>query len=83
MPRFNKNEWINYGRWVQPVLSGCFWSPWNTVKSVKTTFSNVRFNSMLFLDGNSLTKMTDKEAMKNAIKEMDNNNHIKEFIKKS
>ena len=79
---FNKNDWINYGRWVQPTLSGCFWSHWNIAPSVKASFPDVYFHPCLFIDGNTLIHIRDKQAMLNKIAEMDKSKQVEAFIER-
>lgn len=80
--KFNKNDWINYGRWVQPALSGCFWSPWNIASSVKAAFPGLSFHSCLFIDGNTLIHVSDKQKMLDKIAEIDKSKTIEVFIEK-
>ncbi len=81
MVSFRKSDWVNYGRWVQPTLSGCFWPPWSTTASVKKAVPNVFLHTILFLDGNTLVRAQDQQALRSTIHEMNQNNSIKAFIR--
>ncbi len=77
--KFNQKDWINYGRWVQPPLPGCFWCHWHEKKSTKE-ITNHAFGPLLFLDGYALIRKSDKERARKIVLEICQNNRIKEFI---
>src|SRR3990167_4385921 len=63
---FCKKDWINYGRWVQPPLSGCFWCYWSDNQAVKKLFQR-KFHPIIFLDGNTLMHTADRDAIRGYI----------------
>ncbi|MFA5023552.1 MAG: PEP-utilizing enzyme [Patescibacteria group bacterium] len=80
-PNFNKKDWLNFGRWVQPTISGCFWCHWHETKSVKE-LSNLRFNEIIFLDGQMFSQKQDQEKIKKFISKICRANQIPAFINK-
>ena len=79
---FCKKDWINYGRWVQPPLSGCFWCYWSDNQAVKKLFQR-KFHPIIFLDGNTLMHATDRDAIRKIIFDAcKNNNATISFLEK-
>lgn len=76
---YKKEKWINYGRWVQPTLSGCFWSHWSATSSVKEVSQGKIFEPIVFLDGNTLMSVLDKNKMQSIIEDVVTNNKIEEY----
>lgn len=68
--KIKQHEWINYGRWIQPPLSGTFWCYWNNTQSLRELFRKRVFNNILFLHGYTLMNKKDPEAMQFMISEM-------------
>jgi len=62
--KFIREDWENDGRWVQPPLSGCFWTHWSETESTKAIVPEVNLTPILFLDGNTLVHVGDKRAVK-------------------
>src|SRR3989344_7143162 len=62
-----KEEWKYYGRWVQPTLSGTFWSHCHEAASLSKIFPDHTFTPLLFLDGHTLTYMEDERWMETFI----------------
>jgi hypothetical protein len=79
---FNKNDWIKYGRWTQPPLSGYFWCPWNLTKGVKEITPEISFDSLAILDGYVLGTTNNCEMLYRYISEIDSRGEIKEFTDK-
>ena len=78
---FDKKDWIDYGRWVQPTLSGCFWCYWNETKSVREA-SGLIFKNSVFLDGHILVNKINKEKIAKMLKTIcKNDNKIHKYIK--
>lgn len=58
---------MNYGRWVQPTLSGCFWCSAYLTNSVKELIGIRRFHPILFLDGNTLVPVANQKVVRNVV----------------
>jgi phosphohistidine swiveling domain-containing protein len=78
---FNKKDWFNHGRWVDPPLCGSFWSAWNSTKSVKQVFPKDTLGQMLFIDGNTLGMVADKHKMLKRLEELDKSQCVEIFAK--
>ena len=76
---YNKRNWVNYGRWVQPTLSGTFWCHWSEAKSLKEV-SGKNFHPMLFLDGNSLTTKSDQQQFQKILQSLNSKPKVKSLI---
>jgi len=63
--KFNKNDWLRIGRWVQPALSACFWDNWSRDKYAlgMGSFSG----RMILLDGYAFLKKSDLNLMEKII----------------
>lgn len=78
--RFNKNDWINLGRWVQPPLSGCFWCHWHETKSIKGLGLGFEFEPVLFLDGYTLIKKADQKKCRKIVERVMEKKQIKKYM---
>ena len=76
---YKKENWINYGRWVQPTLSGCFWCYWSTTDSVKEVSQGKIFEPIVFLDGNVLMSVLDKSKMQSIAEDVITNNEAESY----
>lgn len=62
--KFKRQDYVNEGRWVQPPLSGCFWAHCSATASARELMPEINLKPILFLDGNGLTHIDDKKAIK-------------------
>jgi len=62
--RFKKEDWILFGRWVQPTMSSSFWVHWYESESVRKLFPGIIFSPILFLDGHILFPANDAKKMR-------------------
>jgi len=68
--KIKQHKWINYGRWIQPPLSGTFWCYWNETQSLKELFGKRLFNPILFLHGHTLMNKKDQVSMQSMLSDM-------------
>src|SRR3989338_9349459 len=89
----NKEDWFYFGRWVQPVLSACFWNNWsnndtnNTINTHNTHNSSFPFDlklngSFVFLDGYSFVKLDDLKKMEQFLFSQENNYELLAALEK-
>jgi phosphohistidine swiveling domain-containing protein len=72
-------KWEYWGRWVQPVLSACFWDKWN----YEFPFKECKIDgSMYYLDGHFFRLKDDKDEFERFLKCIENNFEIIESFKK-
>lgn len=82
MAIFSKEDWKDYGRWVQPTLSGCFWNRWNESAATKAVFADVSFEWVLFLDGHTLVQNRDTKSMELYLEKIQHHAKIEELTRK-
>lgn len=58
---FDARQWHNSGRWVQPTLSGAFWTHCHEAETVKEVLLGHTFHPILYLDGHCLSHVDDEK----------------------
>lgn len=80
--KFNKEEWVNYGQWRQPTVSGCFWMDWSQ-KNEKFPFEFPKLDgSFIIIDGFSLFKKSDFTIFEGWVKNNNGNFKILKQLEK-
>ncbi len=69
-PLFNRHAWLSYGRWVQPPLSGVFWTYWQTANSVHEIWADIKCDQLIGLDGHWLGSRADQQKASEFIKHL-------------
>src|SRR3989344_4484833 len=64
-----KAEWVVLGRWVQPTLSGCFWTHWHESANAQKILPDYTPSQLVFLDGHTLVLKKDQEVVNRIIAE--------------
>lgn len=64
MSQLKRQDWVSYGRWVQPPLSGCFWVDVPITHSFRKLAPQFNFSPIIFLDGHTLGVLKDREEVK-------------------
>src|SRR5436190_11099878 len=82
MDNFSKKDWLNFGRWVQPPISGCFWPQWHKAESTKEIFTGREFVPLLFLDGYTLGKVADQNTFDEHFLTLLKNGQLENFVEK-
>jgi phosphohistidine swiveling domain-containing protein len=72
--KLEKKDWILWGRWIQPTISGCFWAHWNEAEVLKDILPGTKLSPMLFLDGYTFLRAEDEEKGKEIISNLYNTN---------
>lgn len=80
--RVQKIRWRNYGRWVQPPLSGCFWCYWYDARSTRQVFPGASLHSALFLDGHTLVRVSDRQAVARVIRRLLDKRSTERFVRR-
>jgi hypothetical protein len=76
----HKEDWILWGRWIQPALSGCFWTHWYKAEVLKDIIPDIVFSPILFLDGYTFISSANYQKWKMVIEEVFRKKSFREFF---
>jgi phosphohistidine swiveling domain-containing protein len=78
--KFNKDEWVRIGQWVQPTLSESFWDNW-TQSNKKYPFDIPQLDGRLFIfHGHHFVRKADIEIIRRYIKDNCSNHQFLDLL---
>lgn len=80
--KYSKSQWINLGRWIQPPLSGAFWSHWHEAQNNNSILPRFVCAPVIFLDGHTLIDALQQERLRELLNKFFDENKLGSFHEK-
>ena len=77
------NKWHYLGRWIEPVLSMCFWCHWNRTNALKEIVPFISFKPLLALDGHTLQQRSDLKFISQLSSDLIKAGQVDGFVKQT